>query len=133
MKWRQQGLIKQTSYSFIIEILQTNSQISGIRIHIQHHKHAKSVPVPLEIQSQDTTNCPVQALLNYIQLRGNMAGPLFLAESKSPISAAQFTAVLCNCVNTIGLDINRYTPIHSELVVHHLHMKTTLMRYSYAD
>lgn len=93
-----------------IEILQTNSQVSGIRIHSQHHKHAKSVPAPLEIQSQETTNCPVQALLNYIQLRGNMAGPLFLAESKSPISAAQFTAVLCNCVNTIGLDIKRYTP-----------------------
>ena len=93
-----------------IEILRTNSQVSGIRIHIQHHKHAKSVPAPLEIQPQETTNCPVHALLNYIQLRGNMAGPLFLAESKSPISAAQFTAVLCNCVNTIGLDINRYTP-----------------------
>ena len=94
-----------------IEILWANALVKGIRIHMQHHKHSKSVPTPLEIQTgKDIHICPVQALYNYMSIRGGKAGPLFLNEQKCPVSAAHFTATLHNCVKVISLDTNRYTP-----------------------
>ena len=99
---------------------------------MQHHKHSKSVPTPLEIQrGKDIHICPVQALYNYMSIRGGKAGPLFLNEQKCPVSAAHFTATLHNCVKVISLDTNRYTHIHFASVEHLLPMKITLMTFSY--
>ena len=63
------------------EILWVNTLVIGIRIHMQHHKHSKSIPAPLEIQTgKDIHIFTVQALYNYMSIRGSKAGPLFLNE-----------------------------------------------------
>ena len=57
----------------------------------------------LEIQKgKDIHICPVQALYNYMSIRGGKAGPLFLNEQKCQVSAVHFTATLQNCVKVIS-------------------------------
>lgn len=94
-----------------ISLLYSHTQVTGIRIHMRHHKHAKSTPTPLELQKfKDGKVCPVDALCNYIHHRGTSPGPLFLTKNMRPVTSAQFTAILQHCTKALCLDADRYTP-----------------------
>lgn len=94
-----------------VEIVYSNRLITNIRLHIRHHKHSKGMTPPLLLQAcKDKSICPINAIYNYILCRGSKPGPLFLAENKHPISAAQFTATLQTSVQVLGLDPQKYTP-----------------------
>ena len=70
------------------------------------HNYNKS-PFSLTI-SRQTTCCPVQHLLAYLQARGNTPGPLFQMPNGSPVPRAIFTEKLSTALKFCGLDPTRY-------------------------
>ena len=58
--------------------------------------------------SHQTTCCPVQHLLAYLQARGHNPGPLFQMPNGSPVPCAVFTEKLSMALKFCGLDPTRY-------------------------
>ena len=56
--------------------------------------------------------CPVRLLLDYLSLRGNRSGPLFLNSDNIPVSRTFFTKLLSLSLRAGGLDSTRYK-VHS--------------------
>lgn len=52
--------------------------------------------------------CPVKLLLDYLLLRGNRSGPLFLNLDNSPVSRTIFAELLSLSLKACGLDSTRY-------------------------
>ena len=52
--------------------------------------------------------CPVHLLLEYLSLRGNGPGPLFLNSDYSPVSRTNFAELLSLSLKACGLDSTRY-------------------------
>ena len=52
---------------------------------------------------QDLSNCPVQAMDNYLNKRGTSDGLLFITQNGKPINRSQFTKVLKQCLELTGL------------------------------
>ena len=50
----------------------------------------------------------MQAILDYLVLRGNSPGPLWCHCSLAPITADQFNTELQRCLSFCGLDTHRY-------------------------
>ena len=53
--------------------------------------------------------CPVAALLDYLSLRGNSAGPLFQLENKSPLHRRPFTTKVQQALTAAGFDGSMFT------------------------
>jgi len=52
--------------------------------------------------------CPVQLLLEYLSLRGNRPGPLFLNSDNSPVSHIHFAELLSLSLKACGLNSTCY-------------------------
>ena len=52
---------------------------------------------------QDLSNCPVQAMDNYLNKRGTSDGLLFIMQNSKPINRSQFTKILKQCLELTGL------------------------------
>lgn len=52
--------------------------------------------------------CPVQLMLDYLALRGNKPGPLFITLHGQPVSRANFTDQLALAIKFCGLNPARY-------------------------
>ena len=61
------------------------------------------------LRQQNRTVCPVQLLLDYLQLRGPCDSPLFLNEAKQPVSRETFADLLALVFRHSGLKFGRYT------------------------
>ena len=77
---------------------------------ISTYKHnASNRPFDILTAREDSHPfCPVDALLQYCQVRGDRPGPLFNHADNSPISVNQFNSDLQRCLTSCGLDISRY-------------------------
>ena len=52
--------------------------------------------------------CPVQAFLDYVNVRGKLNGPLFINQDGSPVLRSDFSKMLCSIIQLCNLDPNRY-------------------------
>ena len=52
--------------------------------------------------------CPVQLLLDYLQLRGPCAGPLFFNEALQPVSRKAFANLLALVFRHSGVPLGKY-------------------------
>ena len=60
------------------------------------------------LHQQNRSVCPVQLLLDYLQLRGPCAGPLFLNEARQPVSRKAFAELLALIFRHLGLPLGKY-------------------------
>ena len=54
----------------------------------------------------DSQICPVSAVLNYLHLRGNAPGPLFIFEDFSHLTRAKFSYLVIDTVKAAGWQVN---------------------------
>ena len=57
-----------------------------------------------EVGCTGTDLCPVDALLDYLGRRGNLAGPLFCLETGPPLQRRSFTAQVQQALSASGVD-----------------------------
>lgn len=81
----------------------------SIHIKFQSYKHTRT-PTPTMVlpQDYDSICCPVQALRQYLQLRGISPGPLFIDENRIPIDRQRLSATLKSSIQLIGLNPANY-------------------------
>ena len=53
-------------------------------------------------------SCPMQLLLDYLALRGNQQGALFLTQVRTPVTRDAFALQLSEAIRFCGLDPARY-------------------------
>ena len=88
------------------QIMITNDKLS---VEFKSFKHSKNDPEVHDTPRSDKKYCVVQAMLEYLSLRGNLAGPLFKNKGK-PISKHKFAEVLNQLCISCKLSSIRYTP-----------------------
>lgn len=82
---------------------------STIMIKFNSFKHSTGRSECIKLQSKTSPFCPVTALLDYLKIRGNMPGPLFLSPfSNFPVSRNVFVNQLNSCLNFCGLSSKLY-------------------------
>ena len=92
-----------------IDQLQINSKF--LLLSITHFKHNKAQrPILLKIFKQDDTSiCPVSAMIQYMEIRPKVEGPLFCFPDGKPISRNFFIKSLKSCLTCCGLDTKLYS------------------------
>ena len=93
-----------------------NLQLSQIHYHCEdnslgitftHFKHSNGRVHTIRIDSL-IDNCPVKAMLSYLNIRGLSPGPLFIDSIGSPISRHVFNQQLNRCLNFLSLSPSVY-------------------------
>ena len=88
----------------IQSILNSSNDVIGIQVTFAQFKHNYSGrPFSLQIYRK-TAYCPVQLLLDYLVLRGNQPGALFLGLDGQPISRSAFIEQLSLAFKFCGFD-----------------------------
>ena len=104
----------QTSLQLSQVLQMTNHQgaIKSIKITFHNFKHSymyNQPPISLVISRQQVRSvCPIQLVLDYLQLRGPCAGPLFLNEARQPVSRKAFADLLALVFHHSGLPLGKY-------------------------
>jgi integrase len=82
---------------------------SSANIKFNSFKHSgRRTPTVILQKDDSSTSCPVRTLRDYLNIRGNHAGPLFTNSSKLPIDRANFSKILKDVAQVIGLDPTYY-------------------------
>ena len=92
----------------IQSIVDSSGKVIGIKVNFSSFKHNYTGrPFSLLIY-RNTAYCPVQLLLDYLALRGNQAGALFLNVDGHPLSRAIFVEQLSLAFKFCGFDPQFY-------------------------
>ena len=104
------GEITSTSYARASVLLQDLSLTpSYATIAIRKFKHnTGNRPFDIVLPAQSSPICPVEALQDYLHLRGYASGPLFVFPDGSPIPRNFFVSRLRQCLIYAGLDPTLY-------------------------
>lgn len=92
----------------ISQLLDHNNHVYSIKVTFLQFKHSYNQrPFSLTV-SRQTSFCPVDHLLNYLQLRGYDRGPLFRMPDGSSVARSIFNDKLVTVLKYCGLDPARY-------------------------
>ncbi len=81
---------------------------TSITIRMANFKHHRGPPVSLNIPTQTPMEyCPVQALREFLAIRGTQPGPLFCFPGGSPVTKAFFSNCLQASLNRVGASSTR--------------------------
>lgn len=85
-----------------------NNEVESVRVQFFHYKNNYNQrPFSLVI-SRQSSFCPVEYLLKYLQQRGLRIGALFVMPDGSPVSRSFFTDKLTTALRYGGLDPAKY-------------------------
>ena len=86
----------------------SNNQVVGMKLTFHDFKHNYNQrPFTLTINRQSSC-CPIQLLLEYLALRGNHGGALFITHGSIPVAREVFARQLSAAIRLCGLDPARY-------------------------
>ena len=92
----------------LTKLVNQKQEIVALKVTFFNFKHNYNQrPFSLEISRQNVC-CPVQLILEFLHLRGNTPGPLFIMWDGYPVTRSVFSETLSNCIKYCGLDPSRY-------------------------
>lgn len=92
----------------LVKIHDSSNQVVGVKLTFLDFKHNYNQrPFTLVLHRQ-RTSCPIQLLLDYLALRGNQQGAIFLTQARTPVTREAFTSKLATAISFCGLDPSRY-------------------------
>ena len=92
----------------LTKLVNHKQKIVALKVAFFNSKHSYNQrPFSLEISRQNFF-CPVQLILEFLHLRGNKPGPLFIMRDGCPVSRSVFSEKLSICIKYCGLDPSRY-------------------------
>lgn len=84
-----------------------NSNLSKLTISFKSFKHSLE-PVSITYKSNGDKHCPLKYLVNFLSVRGNLPGPLFLLENKRPLTRNYYSTVIKQCISNLNQNPARY-------------------------
>ena len=92
----------------LTKLVNHKQEIVALKVTFFNSKHNYNQrPFSLKISRQNFC-CPVQLILEFLHLRGNKPGPLFIMRDGCPVSRSVFSEKLSICIKYCGLDPSRY-------------------------
>ena len=79
-----------------------------LKISFRTYKHSPEYPNSHEVHASSVFSCPVRLLNEYLQLRGQSPGPLFLIAGK-PVNKTLFSITLRNVLSACGVETARFS------------------------
>ena len=102
---------KSADSSRILAITDVAFNEGGLELIIRFSKtdqRGKAVTLFLQ-RAANSTFCPVVALFDFIGIRANEPGPLFVHFDMTPLSISQFSRILKRAISVVGLDPSSYS------------------------
>ena len=90
------------------KLVDTSRRVVALKLTFGNFKHSYNQRPFSIILHRHHSCCPVQLLLDYLSLRGNRPGPLFLNLDNSPVSRTIFSDLLSLSLKACGLDSTYY-------------------------
>ena len=88
---------------------QVTIQDNTIHIKFRSYKHSTTTTPTMVLQQDvDPICCPVYTLRQYLQLRSNKGGPIFIDQNQSPIDRQLLSSTLKAMITLIGLKPENY-------------------------
>lgn len=82
---------------------------NSINLKFRSYKHCISPTTKFIIHSlPDNITCPVKNLSNYLELRSDSLGPLFIFNDCTPVTRLHYSELIKNVTHFIGLNPSRY-------------------------
>ena len=89
-------------------VCDSSNRVVGIKLTFQNFKHSYNErPFTLTLNRQPTC-CPIALLIDYLALRGNHQGALFLTQQGTAVLRETFASRLSEAIKLCGLDSSRY-------------------------
>ena len=92
----------------VVQLVNDSNTIVSLKIVFEDFKHSYNQPPSSLVINRVPIFCPVQFMLDYLALRGNKPGPLFITLHGHPVSRANFTDQLSLAIKFCGLNPARY-------------------------
>lgn len=92
----------------LVKLVDSSKRVVALKLTFGNFKHSYNQRPFSIILHRHNLCCPVQLLLDYLSLRGNRPGPLFLNFDNSPVSRTNFAELLSLSLNACGLDSTCY-------------------------
>ena len=113
------GELVQTSPRALKNVLQISDIFIGyhgdtpnyVQIRYSNFKHNMNNtvhPVTVNCLEKDSIICPVQALVEYLSVRGSEQGPLYINKTKQAIIRGMFDTTVRRCLQFCQLDSSKY-------------------------
>lgn len=90
------------------KISHDKQEADAFKVTFLNYKHNYNQPPFSFVISSQTTCCPVQNLLLYLQARGHKPGPVFQMPNDSLVPWSIFTEKLSTALKFCGLELSRY-------------------------
>ena len=65
--------------------------------------------VTIKIPKEGNSVCPVSSMLDYLIIRPNLDGPLFIHQNGTPVTRHQFSAILMKCTSSLNIKIRPHS------------------------
>ena len=92
----------------VVQLVNDSNTIVSLKIVFEDLKHSYNQPPSSMVINRVPIFCPVQLMLDYLALRGNKPGPLFITLHGHPVSRANLTDQLSLAIKFCGLNPARY-------------------------
>ena len=92
----------------LTKLVDSSKRVVALKLTFRNFKHSYNQRPFSIILQRHTSCCPVRFLLDYLSLRGNRPGPLFLNSDNTPVSRTFFAELLSLSLKACGLDSTRY-------------------------
>lgn len=92
----------------VVKLVNDSNSIVSLKLTFHDFKHNYNQPPFSIVITRAPTFCPVQLMLDYLALRGNKPGPLFMTLLGHPVSRTTFTEQLSLALKFCGLNPARY-------------------------
>ena len=92
----------------LANVYDSSNHVVGMKLTFLDFKHNYNQrPFTMVIHRQPAS-CPIQLLLDYLALRGNRQGLIFLTQVRTPVTREAFALQLADAIRFSGLDPARY-------------------------
>lgn len=87
----------------------TTNNINSLTIDFKSYKHSKNNSTKITVNEiQNSTYCPVKFLKQYLTIRPNITGPLFIHHNQKHVNRRTYSRIIKDTVHHLGLDIHKY-------------------------
>ena len=86
----------------------SGKRVASIKLTFHDFKHNYDQRPFTLILHRQAAACPVQLLLDYLVMRGNQEGAIFIRQDGTPVSRDEFSSRLSEAITVCGLDPSRY-------------------------
>lgn len=90
------------------QVLFKGTQVASVQLTLKTWKHSKGQPCFISVPANHSTNCPANAIHQYLLTARPVQGPLFTMQDGTPVTRTSFTSSLKRCLQAANIPTTFY-------------------------